>query len=179
MRGRKDVETMTGSHTLRATEDAVEERLAGMSLDTSAMWAVSNLYRATAAIRNHLEQTVLRDTGLTWTGFVVLWVVWIWGEIETAHAAAEAGISKGTLTGVIKTLESYRHVKRTRHETDKRRVLLSMSPTGRKLMESLFPAFNREEAFVVGCLSDAQRKELASSLRAIVEQLEDESATRR
>ncbi|TQS43904.1 MarR family winged helix-turn-helix transcriptional regulator [Cryptosporangium phraense] len=167
---------MTGSHTLRATEQAVEERLAGMSLDTSAMWAVSNIYRATTAIRNHLEQTVLRDTGLTWTGFVVLWVVWIWGEIETAQAAAEAGISKGTLTGVVKTLESYRHIKRTRHETDKRRVVLSMSPSGRKLMEGLFPAFNREEAFVVRGLSDDRRKELADSLRTIVEELEQPKA---
>ncbi|GAA3383719.1 MarR family winged helix-turn-helix transcriptional regulator [Cryptosporangium minutisporangium] len=163
---------MTGSHTLRATEQAVEERLAGMSLDTSAMWAVSNIYRATTAIRNHLEQTVLRDTGLTWTGFVVLWVVWIWGEIETAQAAAEAGISKGTLTGVVKTLESYRHIKRVRHETDKRRVVLSMTPSGRKLMEGLFPQFNREEAFVVRGLSEAQRKDLANSLRTIVEELE-------
>ncbi|MFI5952961.1 MarR family winged helix-turn-helix transcriptional regulator [Cryptosporangium sp. NPDC051539] len=163
---------MTGSHTLRATEQAVEERVAGMSLDTSAMWAVSNIYRATTSIRNHLEQTVLRDTGLTWTGFVVLWVVWIWGEIETAQAAAEAGISKGTLTGVVKTLESYRHLKRERHETDKRRVVLSMSPSGRKLMEGLFPAFNREEAFVVRALSDAQRTELANSLRTVIEGLE-------
>ncbi|SHN38144.1 MarR family winged helix-turn-helix transcriptional regulator [Cryptosporangium aurantiacum] len=163
---------MTGSHTLRATEQAVEERLAGMSLDTSAMWAVSNIYRATTAIRNHLEQTVLRDTGLTWTGFVVLWVVWIWGEIETAQAAAEAGISKGTLTGVVKTLESYRHIKRERHETDKRRVVLSMTPSGRKLMEGLFPQFNREEAVVVRGLSEAQRKDLANSLRTIVEELE-------
>lgn len=170
---------MTGSHTLRATEQAVEERLAGLSLDTSAMWAVSNIYRATTAIRNHLEQTVLRDTGLTWTGFVVMWVIWIWGEIETGQAAAEAGISKGTLTGVVKTLESYRHVKRTRHTTDKRRVLLSMSPSGRKLMEGLFPAFNREETFVVRGLAEDQRKDLAASLRTIVEQLEEQIPPRR
>lgn len=164
---------MTGSHTLRATEDAVKERLAGMDLDNSAMWAVSNIYRATTAIRNHLEQTVLRDTGLTWTGFVVMWVVWIWDDIETAHAAKEAGISKGTLTGVVKTLESYRYVQRTRHETDGRRVVLSLSRSGRKLMEGLFPAFNKQEAYVVRGLSDKQRADLANSLRTIVEQLEE------
>jgi MarR family transcriptional regulator, organic hydroperoxide resistance regulator len=163
---------MTGSHTLRATEDAVKERLAGMDVDNSAMWAVSNIYRATTAIRNHLEQTVLRDTGLTWTGFVVMWVVWIWGDIETAHAAKEAGISKGTLTGVVKTLESYRYVQRTRHETDGRRVILTMSRSGRKLMEGLFPAFNKQEAYVVRGLSGKQRADLANSLRTIVEQLE-------
>jgi DNA-binding MarR family transcriptional regulator len=164
---------MTGSHTLRATEKAIEDRLAGMRIDTGAMWAVSNLYRATTSIRNHLEQTVLRDTGLTWTGFVVLWVVWIWGDIETRHAAAESGISKATLTGVVKTLESYRYVQRARHESDGRRVVLSMTRSGKKMMENLFPAFNREEAYVVRGLTDVQRKELAASLRVIVEQLEE------
>jgi MarR family transcriptional regulator, organic hydroperoxide resistance regulator len=169
---REGVETVTGSHTLRATEQAVEERLAGMSLDKSAMWAVSNIYRATTAIRNHLEQSVLRDTGLTWTGFVVMWVVWIWGDIETGQAAVEAGISKGTLTGVVKTLESYRYVKRSRHKTDGRRVVLSLTPSARTLMETLFPAFNREETFVVRGLSVTERAELANSLRTVVEQLE-------
>ncbi|MDQ2838267.1 MAG: MarR family winged helix-turn-helix transcriptional regulator [Actinomycetota bacterium] len=163
---------MTGSHTLGATEKAVAERLGGMSLDTSAMWAVSNIYRASAAIRNHLEQTVLRDTGLTWTGFVTLWVVWIWGEIETRKAAEEAGISKGTLTGVVKTLESYRYVTRTKHATDGRLVVLSLTKTGSRLMENLFPAFNKQESFVVEGLSVRRRTELARSLRTIVEQLE-------
>jgi MarR family transcriptional regulator, organic hydroperoxide resistance regulator len=144
-----------------------------MQIDTGAMWAVSNLYRATTSIRNHLEQTVLRDTGLTWTGFVVLWVVWIWDGIETRHAAAESGISKATLTGVVKTLESYRYLQRTRHESDGRRVVLSMTRSGKKMMENLFPAFNREEAHVVRGLTDVQRKELAASLRVIVEQLEE------
>jgi DNA-binding MarR family transcriptional regulator len=164
---------MTGSHTLRATEDAVKQRLSGMDLDNSAMWAVSNIYRATTAIRNHLEQSVLRDTGLTWTGFVVLWVVWIWGDMETAHVAREAGISKGTLTGVVKTLESYRYVQRAPHKTDGRRVLLKMTRSGTKLMEELFPRFNQEETFVVRGLSVKQRTELADHLRTIVAQLED------
>jgi DNA-binding MarR family transcriptional regulator len=164
---------MTGSHTLRATEDAVQERLSGLDLDNSAMWAVSNIYRATTAIRNHLEQSVLRDTGLTWTGFVVLWVVWIWGDMETAGVAKEAGISKATLTGVAKTLESRRYVQRVAHPTDGRRVVLTMTKSGTKLMQGLFPKFNREESYVVRGLSDRQRRDLANHLRTIVAQLED------
>jgi DNA-binding MarR family transcriptional regulator len=166
---------MTGIHTLRATENAIAERLHGMDIDTEAMWAVSNVYRASAAIRNHLERTVLRDTGLTWTGFVVLWVVWIWGESETRVVAAECGISKGTLTGVVKTLESYRYVRRTAHTTDARRVLLSLTRTGERLMRELFPQFNAEESHVVQGLTSRQRKDLAASLRLVVEQLEKEA----
>jgi DNA-binding MarR family transcriptional regulator len=163
---------MTGHHTLAETERAIGERLGGLELDLDAMWAVSNVYRASAAIRNHLEQSVLRDTGLTWTGFVVLWVVWVWGESETRNVAAEAGISKGTLTGVVKTLESYRYVQRRRHDDDARRVLVSITAHGERLMKDLFPAFNREEAVVVARLDGARRKELAASLRDVIQHLE-------
>lgn len=164
--------SVTGHHTLQQTEEAVGRRLGGLNIDFEAMWAVSHIYRASSAIRNHLEQTVLRDTGLTWTGFVVMWVVWIWGESETRHVAAEAGISKGTLTGVVKTLESYRHLRRSPHPTDRRRVMLSLTPTGERLMRDLFPDFNRQEAFVVKELDGEQRRELAVSLRRILEHLE-------
>jgi MarR family transcriptional regulator, organic hydroperoxide resistance regulator len=162
---------MTGSRTLEATERVAGERLPGVRLDEGAMWAVSGIYRATAAIRNHLEQGVLRDTGLTWTGFIVLWVVWIWGDIETASAAEEAGISKGTLTGVVKTLESYRYVSRSRHATDGRRVVLRMGEAGAALMARLFPAVNRQESWVVGGLSARQQADLTGALRTIADQL--------
>ena len=49
---------------------------------------------------------MLRAYDITWTGFVVLWVVWIWDGMETRHAAEAAAISKATLTGVVKTLEA-------------------------------------------------------------------------
>ena len=69
------------------------------------MAAVSNIYRAANAIRNHMEQKVLADEDLSWAAFTVLFVLWIWGDQQTRHLAAEAGVTKGTLTGVLKTLE--------------------------------------------------------------------------
>jgi MarR family transcriptional regulator, organic hydroperoxide resistance regulator len=169
----------TGSHaeteehkTLSATEAAVNERLAAMPLDMPAMAAVSNLYRAAGAIRNHFEHTVLAPYNLTWTGWVVLWVVWIWEEIETRHVAAEAGISKGTLTGVAGTLEKRGLIQRRAHPEDARRVLMVLTPAGTKLMAELFPQFNNEEAHVVAPLSGDEKQVLAAALRKIVVGLE-------
>ena len=96
---------MPGAHTLSETEHAVSERLGGMPIDAAAMAACSNLFRAANAVRNHLERSVLASHDLSWTAFVVLWVVWIWEPIETRDIAAEAGFSKATLTGVLDTLE--------------------------------------------------------------------------
>jgi len=163
--------------TLSATEAAVTERLAAMTLDMPAMAAVSNVYRAAGAIRNHLEHTVLAPYNLTWTGWVVLWVVWIWQEIETRHVAAEAGISKGTLTGVAGTLEKRGLLERRAHPDDARRVLLSLTPAGLQLMAELFPLFNKQEALVVESLSGDEVQVLASALRKIVVDLENGPAS--
>jgi DNA-binding MarR family transcriptional regulator len=157
---------------LAATEEAVSKRLAAMPLDMPAMTAVSNLYRAERAIRNHLEHTVLAPYGLTWTGWVVLWVVWIWQDIETRYVAAEAGISKGTLTGVAGTLEKRGLLRRRTHPDDARRVLMDLTPAGRQLMAELFPLFNRQEAHVVAPLSADEIQVLAPALRKIVIGLE-------
>lgn len=164
--------TVNGQYTLEETERAVAERLRGLSVDMPAMAAVSNIYRAAGAVRNYFERTVLQPHELTWTAWVVLWVVWIWGEIETRHVAAEAGISKGTLTGVAGTLERRGLITRRMHPADARRVLLAMSPAGTELMDTLFPEFNRAEQFVTGTLSEDQKVALAGSLRMVVQQLE-------
>lgn len=169
---------MTGHHTLTETERAVTERLGGLPLDFRAMEVVSNLHRAAAAIRNHVEQSVLRSCDLTWTGFVVLWVIWIWREPETRHAAEEAGISKGTLTGVVKTLESRGLVERSTHPSDGRLVLLRLTDAGRDLMEGLFPAFNAEEVFVLGDMPERRASEMAAGLRHILAHLEESSGPR-
>lgn len=163
---------VAGQHTLSQTERAVGDRLAAMDLDLSAMAAVSNLYRAASAIRNHFERTVLAPHDLTWTGWVVLWVVWIWEDIEARHVAEEAGISKGTLTGVATTLESRGHLRRRTHPTDARRVLLSLTPAGRRLMSRLFPLFNQHESLVVSPLSARETQVLTAALRKMVLGLE-------
>lgn len=162
--------------TLSATEAAVAERLAGMPLDMPAMAAVSNVYRAANVIRNHFERTVLAPYNLTWTGWVVLWVVWIWEEIETRLVAAEAGISKGTLTGVAGTLEKRGLLERRTHPDDGRRVLLRLSPAGQQLMTDLFPVFNKQEAFVVQSLTGEEIQVMAGALRKIVGGMEDSPA---
>lgn len=158
--------------TLAETERAVGERLDGLTLDMAAMAAVQNIYRAAGAIRNHLERSVLAPHGLTWTGWVVLWVVWIWEDIEARHVAAEAGISKGTLTGVLTTLEARGLLARRTHPDDARRVLVKLTTRGEQLMGELFPEFNTQEAVVTAPLEPHERVQLAEFLRVVVRGLD-------
>jgi DNA-binding MarR family transcriptional regulator len=138
-----------------------------MTLDFDSMAAVSNIFRAANATRNFLERTVLAPHGLSWTGFVVLWVSWIWEPIETRTIAEEGGFSKATLTGVLQTLEGKGLLKRDRGSGDKRLVVVTLTPKGRALMKKLFPDFNAHEQKVLGGFSEAEKKELTVALRKI------------
>jgi DNA-binding MarR family transcriptional regulator len=166
--GAAAVGSPTNGSRLHATEQAVADRLVGVPVDMPAMAAVSNIYRAANAVRNHLERRVLAAHGLTWTAWVVMWVIWIWGEIESRHVAAEAGISKATLTGVQKTLVAKGLVDRKVHPDDARRTLLSLTDPGLLLMGEVLPAFNAEETRVTGDLDEDSVLSLARSLRTVV-----------
>jgi DNA-binding MarR family transcriptional regulator len=149
-------------------ERDIRARLDDHDLDFSAMSAVSNIYRTGSAIRNHMERELLAHYDLSWVAFTVLWVLWIWGEQETGHVAAEAGITKGTLTGVMKTLQARKLIRRIPHRDDRRRVSIGLSKAGERLIERVFPEFNRHETLAVSALSDAEQAELARLLRLVL-----------
>lgn len=167
---------MPDRQTLAETERAVRVRVGGLPLDMPAADALSSLYRAANAVRNHLTQTVLRPHDLTWTGFVVLWVVWVWDGQETRHVAENVGISKATLTGVVKTLEARGWVARAVDPADRRRVRLSLTAAGVDLMERLYPEFNAEETRVVAALSPHRLRTMTGALRSLVLALEESDA---
>lgn len=154
---------------IEAERDIVD-RLADsdVEVDFAALSVVSNIYRAASAVRRHMEQTVLGPKQLSWTAFVTLWVLWIWGEMETRHLAAEANVTKGTLTGVLDTLERRGLAARRRHDDDRRLVSAALTPAGEQLIATVYPAFNAEEAKIAALLSDDQRETIAHGLREIV-----------
>jgi len=106
-------------------ERDIRAGIGDQELNFAAMAAVSNIYRAANAIRHHMEQRVLAEEDLSWAAFTVLFVLWIWGDQQTRHLAAEAGVTKGTLTGVASTLERRGLLSRRAHPGDARRVLLN------------------------------------------------------
>ncbi len=153
---------------LLPAERKVLETLGDLPVDFRAMAAVSNLFRASAAVRRHMERRVLAEDRLSWTSFVVLWVLWVWGDMEARDLASAVGISRPTSTGVVSTLERRGLVRRRRNTMDGRMVRVSLTPEGHTKIETLFPRFNEEEVAVAGRLSAGQQELLASMLRTML-----------
>ena len=153
---------------LLPAERRVLERLGHLPLDFRAMWAVSNLFRTSAAIRRHMEANVLAAHRLSWTSFTALWVLWVWGDMEARDFAAAVGISRPTATGVMSTLEGRGLVRRKKDPKDGRMVIVSLTAAGRRRIRDLFPRFNAEEVSVAAELSPREQEQLAQMLRTML-----------
>lgn len=158
----------TADSRLLEAERLIRERLGDRRLDFDSMLAVSNIYRAATAVRRRAERGVLSEFGLSWGGFTTLWVLWVWGEMQSADLADECDLSKGTLTGVVKTLEKRGFVARKQVEADRRKVTVSLTDTGLEAIERLFPLFNILEGEMVGSLSTAEKQDMAELLRRVI-----------
>ncbi|MEQ6902698.1 MarR family transcriptional regulator [Nocardioides sp. YIM 152588] len=165
---------MPDRHTLEETERATRERVQHLPLDFAASHALLSIYRAANAVRGRLTNAVLRPHDLTWTGFLVLWTLWIWDSMETRDVAESVGISKGTLTGVAKTLMARGLIDRVPSTEDRRLVNLQLSEAGLALMDSIYPEFNKTESRIVGNVDAEQLEIMTAALRSLVESSESD-----
>lgn len=154
-------------------EREVRARLADQELDFDANMAISNIYRAAAAVRAEAERDVLADYQLSWGGLTILWVLWVWGDMPTSRLAQECGLAKGTLTGMLTTLEKRDLVARHRVEEDKRKVMVRLTEAGDATISDLFPKFNDFELEMIGGLSGDEQRELARLLRIVIKNASD------
>lgn len=157
---------------LLEAEAIVGERLGGR-FDLVSQQAVSNIYRAAASVRREAESTVLSGQNISWGGFTILFVLWVWGETEATALASEANLAKGTLSGMLDTLERRELVVRSRKESDRRRVVVGLTPEGVEVIEEIFPKFNEFEDRVCGELTEAERLELARLLRIVTSKADE------
>ncbi|WP_394824216.1 MarR family winged helix-turn-helix transcriptional regulator [Pendulispora albinea] len=153
---------------LLPAESKVMEKLGGLPLDFRAMAAISNLFRASMAVRRRLEANVLASDRLSWTSFSSLWVLWVWGDMEVRDLASAVCISRPTATGVVATLKRRGLVKSRPGEHDGRTVFVELTTKGRRTIERVFPSFNAEEAAVASCLAPAEQDQLAGLLRSLL-----------
>ena len=78
---------------------------------------------------------LLKDLGLTYTQYIVMMVLWENDGVSVRSLGEKLHLDSGTLTPLLKKLESIGYVTRKRSEEDERVVLVSLTETGRGLKE--------------------------------------------
>lgn len=158
----------TGASDFLEAEQDVRAKLGDLDLDFDANMAISNIYRAASAVRARAEREVLAEHGLSWGGLTILWVLWVWGDMPTSRLADECGLAKGTLTGMLTTLEKRDLVARHRVAEDKRKMMVRLTRHGDATISELFPNFNTFEVDMVSGLDRDDQLELARLLRIVI-----------
>lgn len=153
---------------LLEAEADIRSRLEGQPVDLEVQRAISNLYRAATVVSRTAEREVLADRSLSWSAFTALFVLWVWGEMDSSRLAAEIGLTPGTLTGVRKGLEAQDLVATARDTVDGRRVLISLTASGEELIEDLYPRFDGWATRILDTLSRRQVNDLADLLQHVI-----------
>lgn len=109
----------------------------------------------------------LEDADLTLSQFAVLEALYHLGPLYLGDLARRILTSSGNLTLVIDNLEKRGLAKRTQQGRDKRFILATITPAGRKLMSRIFPQHSRRIMEVMARLSPAEQEQLGHLCRKL------------
>jgi MarR family transcriptional regulator, 2-MHQ and catechol-resistance regulon repressor len=146
----------------------VMHRVAGLPIDELALAVASNIWRTAQMFKLKMERDILRAHELTFAGFSTLFIVWIWGPIETREIARSQAVTKATVTSTVSKLESQGFVKRRNGKADRRLVTVELTGKGKRLIEWVFPKFNQGEVEVAKSLTEEEQDTLAHLLRKMI-----------
>ena len=129
--------------------------------DPDAVAVVFALDRNALDVVTAMETAALRPLGLTHAGFVLLMTLWVSGPQETRQLARVLRVSRPSIVSAVDTLERNGHVTRASSEEDRRLVLVSLTPEGRRLVERAQTAWHRCERKVAGVLTPSEQRTFA------------------
>ncbi len=111
----------------------------------------------------------LDEIDLTYTQYITMMVLWEKKEMNVKTLGENLFLDSGTLTPVLKKLESKGYIKRTRSKNDERNLLVSITPEGEALknMAKSIP----EKIGSCIKLSENDAKELYRLLYMIIENI--------
>jgi|ETNmetMinimDraft_8_1059916.scaffolds.fasta_scaffold07070_1 DNA-binding MarR family transcriptional regulator len=150
-----------------------KKHLLSVGLYGESVSIISNAMRLTTVIRNHTEKYVLKKVGLSYSGFITMWILWVWGDMLTTKLAESSGLANSTITGLLKTLEKRNYCQRIPYSEDGRKIVVHLTNEGRKMMEEIFPSYHKIEDLAVFNLSKKELKATKDGLRNILHTMEE------
>jgi DNA-binding MarR family transcriptional regulator len=113
------------------------------------------LYSASLAMTK-LYKPLLDELGITYPQYLVLLVLWERDGLTVSELGERLSLDSGTLTPLLKRLETAGLVSRLRDTQDERRVLVRLSAAGRELKQ--------RAARIPGCVLQASQCSVAEAM---------------
>lgn len=96
--------------------------------------------------------------------------------LSPAELAERTGVTRATITGLVDTLERAGYVTRKPHPEDRRMMCVGLTKRGEKLLATILPEHFRKMAWLMGPLSESERKEFVRLLIKVLGRAAEEPA---
>jgi MarR family transcriptional regulator, 2-MHQ and catechol-resistance regulon repressor len=138
----------------------------GQAEEERALSAFINFMRAADSVAARLDSRIEMG-GLTHGQFAVLEALLHLGAMNQCDLARKLLRSGGNLTIVLDNLEKRGLVRRERQKQDRRMVVVSLTPSGRKLIAGIFPSHARAITQEMSRLSPGEQDKLRELARKL------------
>jgi DNA-binding MarR family transcriptional regulator len=178
MEKEKNEEVILTEHLLNA--EAVQlflENELGEDFDILSSTLVSDLYSTSLVVRHDIEKKVLNDENISWTGMLMMYTLWVWGESETKVIAKRLQLAPSSVTSLTNTLEKKGLVKRLYRPTDRRLVLVKLTKSGETLLKSISLEVNKRGKVLTNSLDVTEITLLNQLLKKLLISTRSQSET--
>jgi DNA-binding MarR family transcriptional regulator len=166
-----DPAEVTGESFGRRALELTRARVGTFDEDASLVATV--LTRAAVAHLQASEMQVHRPRDWSWSGFRIMWLIWLFETIEARDLARLAGVSRQATSSVLATLEGKGLVHRERTSpTDRRLVTVSLTPEGLAEVEQAFAEQNALDSEWFSVLDRDEQRVLVELLARITSQID-------
>ncbi len=142
------------------------KRFKGTPAQERALSAYVKLERAAGAAFAY-ARVGLEEEGLTLSQFAVLEALYHLGPLFLGDLARRILTSSGNLTLVVDNLQKRGLVKRKQQGKDKRFILATITPAGKKLIARIFPEHARRITEVMARLKPDEQEQLGDLCRKL------------
>jgi DNA-binding MarR family transcriptional regulator len=115
------------------------------------------------AVRAHLDD-LLKPSGVTALQYTALTVLEHSGELSAAQLARNSFVTAQSMADMVRALTSKGLITRARDETDRKRLLISLTPEGRDFLAQVRDDVQDLDRKMTGSLTSRQRESLRKSL---------------
>lgn len=135
--------------------------------DRSSVECVQSLQRTEVLLAGRLNNR-FRPYGLTTATFNVLIVLFgAQRSLSPCEIGEQLAVTRGTVTGLLDSLERQHLVRRLPHPEDRRMLIIEITDEGRCLLGRLLPEHYRSMSDLLACLSESEKATFTQALAKI------------
>ncbi len=158
--------------------ETIRSRIPLVHGEASAVEACVALLRVASDVHGVLNVNLVQH-GLSQGRFSILVQIRYANDegLTPADLAERVGVTRATITGLLDGLERAGLSRRTPHTSDRRRLVVRLTPQGRKLLDRVLPSHYARIGAVMAGLTSADRTSLLAQLDKINAALEGAHVT--